>query len=387
MTGIGKPAQTALTLLEQAGYPSYIVGGCLRDLLLGKQPQDYDLTTPATPQQMLAVFNSFSCFRQGEKFGTIGVIIDKEKLEITTFRSEIGYADSRHPDQVVFSRNIHEDLSRRDFTVNSIACGLGGKLVDPYSGLIDIKNRILRATGDPATRFNEDALRILRLFRFCAQLGFEIEPKTLGAAIQYQDKLHAISKERISAEFIRLLSYDCAKPLQLMSDNSILEMIGINPIKEATPIQACPDDSILRLAALVFLSESNPKNVYTALKLSNSQMHLCSNFITELSRIPYQNKQEFKRRYAVLTSEQWKALLLAKTALGQNTGALWDYIDQIELGKEPYQLSQLALNGDDLCRMGYKGIDIGIMLEECLEYVLQHPEANTREKLLHLFQQ
>lgn len=387
MTGIGKPALTALTLLAQAGFPSYIVGGCLRDLLLGKNAQDYDLATPAAPQQTLAVFSNYTCFRQGEKFGTIGVLIDGEKLEITTFRSDIGYADSRHPDQVVFSSNILNDLSRRDFTINSIACGLDGDLIDPFGGLSDIKNKILRATGEPKIRFGEDALRILRLFRFAAQLGFEIEQNTLEAAVSFQEKLSAISKERIGAEFLRLLSHDCAKPLKQMSDGGILEITGIKSIEHAERIQACPNNPILRLAVLTDLSQSDSETVYLALKLSNDQKRLCGDFLAELSRAPYRSKAEFKSEYAALSSEQWKALIQAKTALGQDIGAISDYLDQIRQNNEPYQLSQLALNGDDLSQIGYEGKGIGNALKKCLDHVLEHPEDNAKEKLLNLLQQ
>ncbi len=386
MTGIGEPARTALTLLERAGYPSYIVGGCLRDLLLGKIPQDYDLATPATPLQMQAVFSGYPCFLQGERFGTVGVLIGGEKLEITTFRSDIGYADSRHPDQVVFSSDILDDLSRRDFTVNSIACGLDGQLVDPYGGTADIKSKILRATGDPAVRFDEDALRILRLFRFAAQLGFDIELNTLKTAIQRRAKLSAISKERIGGEFLRLLSHDCAKPLQQMSDGGILAIIGIKPITASAQIQACSGDPILRLAVLIELSGSDPGAAYSALKLSNSQKYLCGTFLTELANPVYSNKAEFKCRYSALSSEQWKTLLLAKTALGRDPGAVSDYIDQIEQNNEPYRLSQLALNGDDFFRLGYRGKEIGKVLETCLEHVIKHPQDNAREKLIYLFQ-
>ncbi|HNX14232.1 MAG TPA: hypothetical protein PK854_06625 [Oscillospiraceae bacterium] len=384
MIEIGKQALTALTLLKQAGYPSYIVGGCLRDLLLGKKAQDYDLATPATPQQTLVVFNGFSCFRQGEKFGTIGVLIGGEKFEITTYRSDIGYTDGRHPDLVVFTGNILDDLSRRDFTINSVACGIDGELIDPYGGLADIKNKILKATGDAKIRFNEDALRILRLFRFSAQLGFEIEDNTLGAAVQYKTKLLSISKERIGTEFLRLLSCDCAYPLKLMSEEGILEIIGINQVRETKQIQACPNDSILRLAALIYLSQSDPKRVFAALKLSNVQKELCNTFLNELSRTTYQSKTEFKHNFISLAPEQWKTLLLAEAVLGQDIGAVWDYVDQIEFGKEPYQLSQLALNGNDLRRMGYEGKEIGRALKKTLDYVLEHPRENTKEKLLNL---
>ncbi|HOP11889.1 MAG TPA: hypothetical protein PK629_10400 [Oscillospiraceae bacterium] len=381
MTELGKPVLTALMLLEQAGYPSYVVGGCLRDLLLGKSAQDYDLATPAAPWQTLSVFHGYTCFRQGEKFGTVGVLIDGEKLEITTFRSDIGYADNRHPDQVVFSDSIYEDLSRRDFTVNSIACGLDGQMIDPFGGEIDLKDKLLRATGDPAIRFNEDALRILRLFRFAAQLGFNIEQYTFESAVHYRKKLTAIPKERITAEFLRLLSYDCEKTLQLMSDRGVLEVIGIGKIENATPIQTAPNDPILRLAELIYLSESDSKIVCSAFKLSNIQKQLLNTFLSEFSSAPYQSKSAFKQRYGALLPEQWKKLIQAKMILGQDVGDISAYIDQIEQNNEPYLLSQLALNGDDLSQMGYEGREIGKALKKCLAYVLEHPESNTKSKL------
>ena len=185
-----------LSVLHNAGHKAYIVGGCVRDLLCGKEPHDFDITTSALPQEVSALFEK--TVETGIKHGTVTVIIDRTPIEVTTFRTEGAYINHRRPDSVSFVSAVDEDLSRRDFTVNAMCYNHSEGLIDLFGGKADIENRILRAVGEPKARFCEDALRILRLFRFAATLGFSIEEKTLSAAIECAPFLKSISAERIA---------------------------------------------------------------------------------------------------------------------------------------------------------------------------------------------
>ena len=172
-----------LDTLKLSNFEGFLVGGCVRDSLMGTTPDDYDITTNATPDEMIKVFKDFKVIETGLSHGTVTVLVDGNSVEVTTYRIDGEYVDNRHPNEVLFTRNIKEDLSRRDFTVNAMAYNEETGLVDLFGGLADIENKILRTVGDAKTRFTEDALRILRLFRFAATLGFAIENKTLNSAL------------------------------------------------------------------------------------------------------------------------------------------------------------------------------------------------------------
>lgn len=193
-------------ILHENGYDSYLVGGCVRDALMGIEPHDYDITTDALPEQITALFGEEHCTYYGKAFGTVCVRLDGEKAEITTFRTEGSYSDSRHPDEVKFSRDVREDLSRRDFTCNAIAYDPHTGLLDPYHGTDDLKAGILRAVGIPEERFTEDALRILRGMRFYARFGLNPEPATDAAMRSQAQRLRQISVERVFTELCWMLT-------------------------------------------------------------------------------------------------------------------------------------------------------------------------------------
>lgn len=195
----------ALTRLNARGYEAYLVGGCVRDLWMGRTPQDYDLTTSALPEETEAVFSECRVVETGIRHGTVTVLIGGMALEITTFRTDGVYSDGRHPDGVSFTRSLTEDLQRRDFTVNAIAWSPDSGWRDPFGGREDIGKGILRCVGDPAARFSEDALRILRLVRFSSTLGFDADPETERAALELRHRLNLVSAERIYAELTKLL--------------------------------------------------------------------------------------------------------------------------------------------------------------------------------------
>lgn len=206
-----KNVDTAINLLQSAGFEAYAVGGCVRDSLLGKTPNDWDITTSAKPENMKSVFADFHCIDTGIKHGTVTVVIDGEPLEITTFRLDGEYEDNRHPKSVTFTSDLGADLGRRDFTVNAMAYSKMTGTVDLFGGQNDLKNKIIRCVGDPDRRFNEDALRILRALRFASALDFEIEEKTAQSLLKNCALLGNISEERIAKELLKLVCGKGAK--------------------------------------------------------------------------------------------------------------------------------------------------------------------------------
>lgn len=206
-----KNVDIAINLLQSAGFEAYAVGGCVRDSLLGKTPNDWDITTSAKPENMKSVFADFHCIDTGIKHGTVTVVIDGEPLEITTFRLDGEYEDNRHPKSVTFTSDLGADLGRRDFTVNAMAYSKMTGTVDLFGGQNDLKNKIIRCVGDPDRRFNEDALRILRALRFASALDFEIEEKTAQSLLKNRALLGNISEERIAKELLKLVCGKGAK--------------------------------------------------------------------------------------------------------------------------------------------------------------------------------
>ena len=203
-----------LDTLARSGFRGYAVGGCVRDALLGLRPHDYDLCTDARPEQLCRIFSDYTLVRSGEKHGTVGVVVDGQVIEITTFRTEGGYHDSRHPDWVEFVDDIKADLSRRDFTVNAMAYCPAEGYIDPWGGHLDLKNRVLRAVGTPATRFTEDALRILRGVRFAVRFRLNPEDTTLNAMFSLAPLMDNLARERVFDELCKLLPLVTAADLK-----------------------------------------------------------------------------------------------------------------------------------------------------------------------------
>lgn len=223
---IPKEVKDTINKLEEAGFEGYIVGGCVRDLLLGREPNDWDVTTNAKPEDVQKIFTD--SFYEND-FGTVGVKTDKGVVEVTTYRTESKYTDKRHPDEVKFAETLEEDLKRRDFTINAMALNLGRsdlQIVDPFGGQKDLKNKIIRAVGDPEERFNEDALRMMRAVRFAIRLDFEIEPKTFRAIQKNAGWLEMIAKERIRDEFVKIvMAKEPEKGIELLRETGLLKYI------------------------------------------------------------------------------------------------------------------------------------------------------------------
>lgn len=211
--------------LEEAGFETYLVGGCVRDELLGRETFDIDITSQAQPDQILKVFNGYKTIDIGKKFGTIKVLLDSMEYEITTMRKESGYSDKRHPSEIYYTDDIYEDLKRRDFTINAMA-KRNGKIIDPFDGQIDLSNKVIRAVGDPNDRINEDMLRALRAVRFATSLNFEIEEELKNAIRSHASFLNDISKERIQVEINKtLLTNNPSRGIRILADLGLLEYI------------------------------------------------------------------------------------------------------------------------------------------------------------------
>ena len=269
-------AAALLARLHGAGYAAYAVGGCVRDSLLGRTPQDWDLCTSARPEQVLALFGEGQCIPTGLQHGTVTIKYGGQLYETTTFRTEGAYTDGRHPDEVHFVPDVRQDLARRDFTINAMAYNDAEGLIDPFGGQQDLQQGILRAVGDPATRFEEDALRILRLYRFAARFGFAIDLPTGQAARALCAHLDCVSVERIEEELSKLLA---APAPAAYLDEKILKVIipelSAPALQAAKPVvDACPagtEDLPVRWAALLMsLGEDGTRKALKRLRCSNA---------------------------------------------------------------------------------------------------------------------
>ena len=269
-------AAALLARLHGAGYAAYAVGGCVRDSLLGRTPQDWDLCTSARPEQVLALFGEGQCIPTGLQHGTVTIKYGGRLYETTTFRTEGAYTDGRHPDEVHFVPDVRQDLARRDFTINAMAYNDAEGLIDPFGGQQDLQQGILRAVGDPATRFEEDALRILRLYRFAARFGFAIDPPTGQAARALCAHLDCVSVERIEEELSKLLA---APAPAAYLDEKILKVIipelSAPALQAAKPVvDACSagtEDLPVRWAALLTsLGEDGTRKALKRLRCSNT---------------------------------------------------------------------------------------------------------------------
>lgn len=368
--------------LAAAGEECYVVGGGLRDTLLGNAPNDYDLTTSATPEQMCEIFSDYRTVESGLKHGTLTVISEHCAVEITTFRIDGSYTDSRHPDEVKFTRSIGEDLARRDFTVNAMAWSGERGLVDLYGGREDLERKVIRAVGDPAKRFEEDALRILRAFRFSAQLGFSIEKSTLLAAGKKKEGLFNIAKERICTEFIKLIcSPYPTEPLRAMCELGIIGYVLSDYRPSAELITLLPrmqSDDVARLGFLLSdASESKAREILGSLKCSNRQKSGAI-AVAGSARFAVLNARDAARLCANL-KENAPFCARASMLLGSSDERA---AELVESNRAPRSIAELRINGDDLAALGIEGREIGRVLAALLDAALDDPDINEKERLL-----
>ena len=388
-------AAALLTRLHAAGHAAYAVGGCVRDSLLGQTPHDWDLCTSATPEQVLELFGKAHCIPTGLQHGTVTVKHGGELYEITTFRTEGAYSDGRHPDHVAFVPDVKEDLARRDFTINAMAYNAEEGLIDPFGGQNDLAAGIVRAVGEPQRRFEEDALRILRLYRFAARFGFAIDPATGQAARALCRHLDCVSEERIAEELSRLLAapapgaYLEAEVLavifpeldaaELPESRRILD--ALEPGMEHVPV---------RLAALLCpLGEAGARAALKRLKCSNALTGTVATLVREAAAgMPGAaltlTARRFLSRYDLATITDLTALCSARhPEQAEAFAALQQEAARLVETNACCRINQLAVNGRDLMDAGVRpGPGLRRVLDALLEQVLTGQLPNEKAALL-----
>ncbi len=376
-----KSVLIALTSLTEAGYEAFLVGGSVRDYLRGVPPHDFDITTSATPEETLSVFSSYRTVETGIKHGTVTVLIDDMPLEITTYRIDGDYLDRRRPESVSFTKNLFEDLSRRDFTVNAMAYHPTVGIVDPFSGEEDLKKACIRAVGDAEVRFEEDALRILRALRFSSVLGFSLEEKTEAAAIKKVKNLSAVSPERIREELCKLLlGFACdeviSKYASLLAD--------ILPIGKTPPsIAPLAPDLGVRLFALIRHNEKEAiEKTLTGLRFDKrTQKEVLALFDIEKRDLPC-DKRSVKRLLLSFGENPVEKWLSYRAASGEaGASAALALYNEVIASRECYLLSHLQIGGGDLLPL-CKGPSVGEALKACLMAVINGSIPNEKEALL-----
>ena len=423
---------TVLRRLNDAGFAACAVGGCVRDALLGRTPDDWDITTAAKPEQVMALFPGHS-IPTGLQHGTVTVRSQGQSLEVTTFRADGVYSDHRHPDEVTFSPELSEDLKRRDFTVNAMAMDAAGQITDLFGGREDLRNRIIRAVGDPDRRFEEDALRILRALRFAAVLGFTVEENTAAAIRRKAHTLQNIAVERITVEMTKLLcGADACRVLLEFPDvigvflPEVLPAVGFDQRNvhhiydvwghTAHAVGAAIPDPIVRWTMLFHdlgkpkcftvdeagtghfyghgkLSLTIAREAMRRLKFSNEHRDEIAALVDWHDRVVPVTPKGIRRCLNALGKEGTERLIAVKRAdnLAQSP-AYRDRqktLDEAEmilhdlLSQEAcFSLKQLAVNGRDMMALGLSGPAVGRMLQRLLEQVLEERLPNEREALL-----
>lgn len=419
--------------LQRHGYDAYAVGGCVRDSILNRKPEDWDITTSAKPEQVKRIFRR--TVDTGIEHGTVTVLIGKDGFEVTTYRVDGLYEDGRHPKEVTFTSRLEEDLKRRDFTINAMAYNDDERLVDAFGGMRDLNYHLIRCVGDPKERFSEDALRILRAVRFSAQLAFPIEPETAEAIKSLAPNLEKISAERIQAELVKLLVSDHPERIQDACELGITKVVlpewdDMVGVKQNTPhhkydvaahtvhaLQNVKNDKVLRLTMLfhdmgkpvmkttdengrdhfkghAIASEQIAKTVMKRLKFDNDTIRKVTKLVAyhDYRMEPTgTNVRRAMHEIGVELFPYYLAVRLADTKAQssyERRGKLENIIQIRELyrnalrNKECVTLKDLAVTGTDLINLGIApGKELGTLLNELLDIVIEDPAWNQKGKL------
>ena len=354
--------------LRSSGYEAYFVGGCVRDTLLERSIHDWDITTSALPEQILSCFEH--CVPTGIKHGTVTVFYDRFEAEVTTFRTDGNYSDSRHPEQVTFVRSLAEDLARRDFTINAMAMDEDGSIIDLYGGTEDLRRKLIRCVGEPNLRFREDALRMLRALRFSAQLGFDIETETREAICMNAHLSEHLSAERVRDEMEKTL---CSPNPQKLDDMAQMGLLArCNPSAESSCqwIGDLPAEASVRWAALC--------HTWPHMDLS----------VLRLSKKITQDAGVAGRVVMPETEYQWKCLIAEqgeeRSLIVGEMFRCRDIVERILSSGDCLSLRQLAVTGADFPDL--KGPALGEHLKRLLHHVLEHPQDNCKEVLINISQ-
>lgn len=428
MRAFDKRVTAFIEQIEDAGFEAYFVGGCVRDCLLGRELHDFDITTSALPADIIKIFHDKKVLETGIKHGTV-TVLDYKPIEITTFRVDGAYSDSRHPDSVMFTKNLSDDLQRRDFTINAMAFNQRVGLVDAFGGVDDIKNMVIRCVGEPQKRFNEDALRIMRALRFAAVLDFAIEPATATAIHQCKCLLKNIAAERIAVELNKFLCGNCEKNLLEFYDvfaeiiPEVAVCAGFQQYTKfhnrdvlahiAATITAIRPEKHMRLA-MFFHDLGKPECFVFRNGSGHFKGHAFASYdIAErtLKLLKYDNDTTKKVLFLVrnhdieITDDK---IVIKKLLSKFGEQALVDLIDvhiaddsakniqnripryqrskeiiaEIIEKNECCSLKQLDVNGNDLMQAGFSGKDIKIALEVLLDCVIEEKYANNKDVLL-----
>ena len=431
---IPEDARFIIEKLEEAGFEAYAVGGCVRDSLLGRTPGDWDLTTSAKPEEVKSIFKK--TVDTGIVHGTVTVMMNKTGYEVTTYRIDGEYEDDRHPKEVSFTADLKKDLERRDFTINAMAWHPTRGLVDLFGGTEDLERKVIRAVGDPMERFNEDALRILRAFRFGAQLGFTVDPATADAARELRQHLSSISKERIESELNKLLLSDHPEQFRRLYECGITEVImpefdrmmetGQNSPYHTYNVgdhtlavmKAIPAERCLRWAALMhdmgkpeskttdengidhfyghrFRSEEIADRIMKDLKMDRDTIDHVKRIVRWHDHRVSLDPKSVRRAYAKIGADLIPDVLtiMEADAKGKNPARIPEFLKyvsdlreicaQVEAAGSCVSLKQLEVRGNDLIAAGIApGPEMGEILNQLLSEVLDDPEKNKKEYLL-----
>ncbi len=375
--------------IESHGYLADVVGGPVRDFLLGKRPLDYDITTSATPDKVKEIFSDFRTVDTGIKHGTVTVVLGGVGYEITTYRVDGEYKDSRHPESVSFTDSLAEDLARRDFTMNAISYNPVRGFTDPFFGSEDIRRGVIRAVGEPRLRFTEDALRILRGARFSAVLGFSVEPQTRRAMSETAQLLSRVSEERIYTEWKKLLSGEFAyRALSEFSDiiGLILPEIGMPRLPDEARFMS--SDFTTRQLALFYLSLG--KGAAEAFEAAMRRLKTDKRTRTEgrmlLQSVGKYDTATERGRHLLLVAigdaEMAEGLIRLECLLSLREPSDVESLREELARGIPYRISDLAISGDELTALGYRGRAVGEVLESTLLAVARGELSNEREVLL-----
>lgn len=363
--------------LERHGFECFCVGGSVRDSLLGQTPDDFDIATNALPSEVTDIFDKV--IPTGIKHGTVTVLINNTPIEVTTYRTDGKYKDNRVPNSVTFVSSIDEDLSRRDFTVNAICYNPKTLIYDPLNGIDDLKNKLIRSVGDPYLRFNEDALRILRAFRFSAQLGFDIEENTKKAALELKSLLKNISVERVFIEFKKGFTSSYPERLTPLLLSGALEFLNIPRAEITDEIKNAPKNFAYRFALFCKNYRIDSSSVLNCFKSDNETIKKTQAYLHLLSYSDIIDRYTIKKllyQYGIDTISEFLRL--------NNNKIASEILTDIVKNNEPYCLTMLNINGNELKEMGIEGEAIGNTLEKLLDTCLREPSYNTLENLIKL---
>ena len=377
---------------EKHGHSAHVVGGPVRDYLLGIAPHDYDLTTDATPEQTKEIFSDFRIIETGIRHGTVTLLLSGIPYEITTYRIDGEYLDNRHPEQVTFTRSLSDDLSRRDFTVNAMAYAPRDGIVDLFCGKEDLKNRVLRTVGMPTDRFREDALRILRALRFASVLGFSIEKGTANAISECAPLMKNLAVERISEELIKLFDgkhavsvmHEYAEPLAVVLSELSPAFATIERLPTLPDTLSRAEAFAARLAYLAFLSSLNGdalRALCERLHTSREVRELSAMLLTHLAD-PIETDYDLLVLLKSTSPSALKIMLCIKNTSEEKRERALCRLESLLEQNAAYRIGDLAIGGAELLRFGISGKDVGVTLTRLLDAVMRGRVKNERDALI-----